>query len=351
VSRSSSSIKTIAALAVTLGLSGCGITYTTGAYFGDMDADERIDLMALVDTSEMQAVRDTAGSSRLLLYHFPGIRAQAESALAHVVSMRDTAGQILQSDLLPDMELYLLHIPDRAALVFEQTYKEPRSDESRIFGTGRYPLPYMASLDPAADFYYQAATYVLTHEMVELALVNELGNINHKPGCRWFFEGTANYVAASWQGPFGGSRTGRDARAATIWLWLLGTDILEWGEEAPEPAGYYYASTQAVTNLIALLEARGIEQPISSILDEAGPRAPLLEVIRDLSGDSFSHVFQVPDAEVEEIKQRLFVELDSENAYERADALELLQRMSEHLSDAENRQVNAVAAEVQASGF
>jgi hypothetical protein len=351
VSRSSSSIKTIAALAVTLGLSGCGITYTTGAYFGDMDADERIDLMALVDTSQMQAIRDTAGSSRVLLYHHPAARAQAESALAHVVSMRDTAGQILQSDLLPDMELYLLHIPERAALVFEQTYKEPRREERRVFGTGRYPLPYMASLDPAADFYYQAATYVLTHEMVELALVNELGNINHKPGCRWFFEGTANYVAASWQGPYGGSRTARDARAAKIWLWLLGTDILEWGEESPEPAGYYYASTQAVTNLIALLEARDIEQPISAILDEAGPRAPLLEVIRDLSGDSFVHVFGVADSEVEQIKQQLFVELDSESEYERGDALALLQRLSEHLSDEENQRVDIVAAEVQGRRF
>lgn len=338
--------KPILTAAIALGLSGCAPGYQTAAYFGDPTADNRIDLRSLVDPDSMQALGDSAGVSRLVLYHYPGYRAEAETALADVVAMRNTVYELLRSDLLPDVELYLLDVPEQASLYWEQGYDEPRSLKGRTFGTMRFPLPYMSAPSPPTDFYYQPATYVLTHEMVELALINELGNINHEEGSRWFFEGTADYAAQTWQIGQGVERAKRDRRAAKVWLWLLGDDLLNWGEHVPdEGAGYYAASTQAVINLMGLLEERGIEEPIPQIIERTGPRRGLPDVIRDMTGRSFHGIFVVSDAEIEPIKAELFHELESDDSAERDEALYLLQQMSDRLSEEERDRVTAAHAE------
>jgi hypothetical protein len=338
--------KPILTAAIALGLSGCAPGYQTAAYFGDPTADNRIDLRSLVDPDSMRALGDSTGVSRLVLYYHPGYRAEAETALADVVAMRNTAYELLRSDLLPDMELYLLNVPEQASLYWEQGYDEPRSLKGRTFGTMRLPLPYMSAPSPRTDFYYQPATYVLTHEMVELALINELGDINHEEGSRWFFEGTADYAAQTWQIGQGVERARRDRRAAKVWLWLLGDDLLKWGEHVPdEGAGYYAASTQAVINLMGLLEERGIEEPIPHIIERTGPHRGLPDVIRDMTGRSFHGIFVVSDAEIEPIKTELFHELESDDAAKRNEALDLLQAMSDRLSEGERDRVTAAHAE------
>lgn len=330
--------------AIVLGFLGCAPTYHTAAYFGDEAADRRIDLRSLVDTARMQTVSDSSGVSRLTLYHYPGYSAEAQTALADVVAMRNTAYELLRSDLLPDIELYLLKVSEQAFLFWEQEYDEPRTFGGRTFGTMRFPLPYMSAPSPPTDFYYQPATYVITHEMVELALINELGNINHKEGCRWFFEGAADYAAQRWQISQGVERAKRDRRAAKVWLWLVGEDLLKWGEDVPEEAaGYYAASTQAVTNMIGRLEERGIDDPIPHIIERTGTRRELPEVIRDLLGSSSSQLFVVPDSEIQAVKTELFGELEAQDSTLRDEALYLLRQMWDRLSEEERGRLMAAA--------
>ncbi len=336
--------KPVLTAAILLGLTGCAPIYQTAAYFGDETSDLRIDLRALVDTASMEALADDSGVSRLVLYHYPEDRAEAQTALADVVAMRNTAYELLRSELLPDMELYLLRVPEQASLFWEQEYDEPNRFGDRTFGTVRFPLPYMSAPSPPTDFYYQPATYVLTHEMVELALINELGNINHKEGCRWFFEGAADYVAQAWQISQGVERARRDRRAAVVWLWLIGDDLLRWGEDMPdEGAGYYAASTQAVTNLMRLLDERGIDDPIPHIIDRIWARWGLPDVIRDLAGRSFRQLFTVPDSEIQAVKSELFDELESRDSTERDEALYLLRKMWDRLSAEERDRLTAAA--------
>ncbi len=338
----------LVALALALGLAGCAPTYTTTAIYGNGSARAEIDLMSLVDTAGMNSKADTAGVSRIVLYHHPALEREAEAAFAHVISMRNTAYELLRSNRIPDMEFYLLHVPKRAKLVYEQKYREPRDGEARTFGTARFPLPFQDAPSPGTDFYYQPATFVLTHEMVELALVNELGDINHKEGCRWFFEGTANYVAQAWQSRQDVPRTERDVYAGKVWLWLLGDDILLWGEDIPaEGVGYYFASTQAVTNLFGQLERGGIDEPLHHILEAASPRRPLPDVISGLSGPAFNNLFSVPDDEIDAIKLALLSDLRASDPGARDDAIALLQLMSDRLSQKEKDRVDAAVASVE----
>lgn len=331
----------LAAFAVCL--AACAPSYRTAAYFGDETSDNRIDLLALVDTAAMEALGDSAGVSRLILYHYPEDREEAQTAIADVVAMRNTAYELLRSDLLPDMELYLLNVPEEGSLFWEQEYEEPHRFSGRTFGTMRFPLPYMSGPSPPTDFYYQPATYVLTHEMVELALINELGNINHEEGCRWFFEGTADYAAQTWQIGQGVERAVRDRRAAKVWLWLVGDDLLKWGEHVSDEAGYYAASTQAVINLMKVMEEQGIGDPIPHIIEAVGPRRELADVIRQSTGRSYRRLFVVPDNEIQAIKAELFDELESESSTVRDEALHLLRRMWNRLSEEERGRVTAAA--------
>ncbi len=330
--------------AVACGCIACAPVYRTAAYFGDPTSDTRIDLRALIDTATMQSVDDNSGVSRIIVYHYPGYRADAQTALGHVVAMRDAAYRVLRSDRLPDVELYLLNVLEQASLFWEQEYKEPDVFDDRTFSTMRFPLPYMYAPSPPTDFYYQPATYVLTHEIVELTLVNELGNMNQQEGSRWFFEGTADYIAQNWQISQGVDRARRDRRAAKVWLWLIGDDLLDWGEDVPEEAaGYYAASTQAVINLMRLLDERGIREPIAHIVERAAPRRDLPQVIRGLTGRSFRTLFVVPDAEIDAIKAELFVELEARDSTGRDEALYLLQKMWDRLSEEERSRLAAVS--------
>lgn len=330
------------ALAGPFALLACTPTYQTAAYFGDASSDDQIDLQSLVDTAGMRALRDSSGVSRLTVYHYPADSAEAQTALADVAAMRNTAYELLRSERLPDIELYLLRVSEQAYLFWEQAYNEPHSHRGRTFATMRFPLPFMSAPSPPTDFYYQPATYVLTHEMVELTLINELGNVNHEEGYRWFFEGTADYAAQTWQISQGVERARRDRRAAKVWLWLIGDDLLTWGEEMPEEgAGYYAASTQAVTNLMRLLKEQGIDQPIPHIIERTGRRVGLTDVIRGLVGRSYRQLFVVSDSMVQTVKTQLFEELESTDPAERDEALYLLQQMWDRLSEEERDRLTA----------
>jgi hypothetical protein len=139
-------------------------------------------------------------------------------------------------------------------------------------------------------------------------------------------------------------RARRDRRAAKVWLWLIGDDLLTWGAEMPDQgAGYYAASTQAVTNLIRLLEERGIDEPIPHIIERTGTRRELPDVIRGLAGGSFRQLFVVPDSEIEAVKSELLHELQSQDPTQRDEALYLLQQMRDRLSEEERDRLRAAA--------